>query len=166
MTSANIPLVSHSSCQPCYFTIQPSTYLYRYTTETPLTSPPLSTGEIPSSHLLSFHQPSTPTMASNFLKLQTAAAHGQPIRPRLVPQQNVLHVTSDDSSSSDSDSSPPTSSSVDHTWASSGPEAARCSRCHRTPSIDIRTGRPNVVQFGLNSYYCTRCAAMVGLTER
>jgi hypothetical protein len=48
----------------------------------------------------------------------------------------------------------------------SSPEIARCSRCHRTPSIDITTGKSNMVQYGLNQYYCSRCAGMVGYYSR
>lgn len=79
-------------------------------------------------------------------------------RPQPHPQQNVLHVTSDDSTSSASSSSS-TGSMYD---IYSSPDLARCSRCHRTPSIDIKTGKSNMVQYGLNLYYCSRCAAMVG----
>jgi hypothetical protein len=169
MNPSSIPLVS--SCEPCYFMIKPTTY-HHYSSETPLTSPILSPGETlcdPFHPLLSYRRPQANLnmAATNFFKLQTAAAHGQPItRPRSTPQQNVLHVTSDGSGSSDSSSSESSPPTVNHAWASNGIEAARCSRCHRTPSIDVRTGKANVVQFGLNSYYCTRCASMVGLLER
>ncbi|KAJ5542791.1 hypothetical protein N7535_005214 [Penicillium sp. DV-2018c] len=35
----------------------------------------------------------------------------------------------------------------------------RCSRCQRALSIGPSGG---AVQFGMNSYYCSRCAAKVG----
>ncbi|KAJ5143351.1 uncharacterized protein N7515_002138 [Penicillium bovifimosum] len=35
----------------------------------------------------------------------------------------------------------------------------RCSRCQRTLNIGPSGG---AVQFGMNSYYCSRCAAKVG----
>jgi hypothetical protein len=43
----------------------------------------------------------------------------------------------------------------------------RCSRCQRSLSInDSSTPAPGVVQFGMNSYYCSRCASMVGFNDR
>jgi len=165
MPSTNIPPVSTPDL--CYFTFSPPTYRH-FSVETPLTTPISSLGEAspdPSNPLLSYRLPHSTTMASmsNLMKLQTASAHGQPIRPRPVPQQNVLHVTSDESVKSDRSSS---SSSSDDPSLVSPLEEARCSRCHRTPSVDLKTGTPNMVRFGLNSYYCTRCAGMVGLTAR
>lgn len=99
------------------------------------------------------------------------SAYGQHSRPQPQPQQNVLHVTSGDSSSSLSSSSSSSSSSFSSGHGSmhniySSPEVARCSRCHRTPSIDIQTGKSNMVQYGLNQYYCSRCAHMVGYFNR
>lgn len=94
-----------------------------------------------------------------------SACNQQQIRPQPQPQQNVLHVTSDESVSSTSNSSYTSSTGSRHNIFSS-PETARCSRCHRTPSIDIQTGKSNMVQYGLNLYYCSRCAAMVGFFNR
>lgn len=74
----------------------------------------------------------------------------------------MLHVTSDDSTSSGS-SMHSTGSNRD---IFSTPDLARCSRCHRTPSIDVKTGKSNMVQYGLNQYYCSRCAVMVGFYAR
>jgi len=84
-------------------------------------------------------------------------------RPQPQPHQNVLDVNSDDSLSSIPSSSSGRGSM--HNIFSS-PEIARCSRCHRTPSIDIKTGKSNMVQYGLNQYYCSRCATMVGFFNR
>lgn len=156
--------------QPCYFSIQPPTYDHLITTETPCYSPtlsPLETPTDPTNPFLAyrgpqnFSSPSSPTLGT-LLQMQTAAAHKHsPSRPRPYPVQNVLHVTSDDASSSDSSSSS----------ASGSPKAsmeivARCSRCQRTPSTDLRTGKSNMIQYGLNLWYCSRCAAMVGMTNR
>lgn len=156
-----------SVCLPCYFTYNPPTFDH-HTVETPLAFPLHSPGETssdPFNPLLAYRAPQTSSMASaNLLKLQTAAAHGQPTRPRPQPQQNVLHVTSDDSTPSSASSSSSSSSSSSESWSS--PETARCSRCQRTPSIDIRTGKSNMVQYGLNLYYCSRCASMVGMVNR
>ena len=156
----------YTIADPCYFTINPPTYDH-YTVETPLATPLQSPGVYtpadPYNPLLAYRAPQTPSMASaNLLKLQTAAAHGHPSRPRPQPQQNVLHVTSDDSSSSSSSSS--SSDSDSDYW--SPPETARCSRCQRTPSIDIHTGRSNMIPYGLNLFYCSRCAGMVGMVNR
>ncbi|CBF89817.1 uncharacterized protein ANIA_10050 [Aspergillus nidulans FGSC A4] len=37
----------------------------------------------------------------------------------------------------------------------------RCSRCQKSLSIESDS-TPGVVRFGMNSYYCSRCASMVG----
>ncbi|KAM0721963.1 hypothetical protein Q7P37_002889 [Cladosporium fusiforme] len=139
-----------------------------FSVETPSATPNHSPGEIndnvdsdPYHPLLAYRPPlpTQPTASANLLKMQTAAAHGSPIRPRPVPQQNLLQVTSDDSVTS-------SSSSRSSLEMFSAPEVARCSRCQRTPSTDVRTGQSNMVQYGLNLWYCSRCASMVGLTER
>ena len=155
--------------QPCYFTIQPPTYDHSTTTETPCYSPtlsPLETPLDPTNPFLAYREPQTfssPSLPilSTLLQMQTAAAHNHTqTRPRPYPVQNVLLV-SDDSSSSDSSSSSSSSSPK-----SSLEMVARCSRCQRTPSTDLRTGKSNMIQYGLNLWYCSRCAAMVGMTNR
>ncbi|KAE8145836.1 hypothetical protein BDV25DRAFT_133448 [Aspergillus avenaceus] len=55
---------------------------------------------------------------------------------------------------------------VSHTTKESGPAAmnfdiVRCSRCQRSMSLE-NDSSPGVVRFGMNSYYCSRCASMVG----
>lgn len=151
----------------CYFTYNPPVYDH-FSSETPSPTPTHSPGEIndniesdPHHPLLAYRPPVAPQPSSSasLLKMQTAAANRMPIRPRPVPQQNLLQVTSDDSISSSSSSR----SSLD---AFSAPEVARCSRCQRTPVTDVRTGQSNMVQYGLNLWYCSRCAGLVGLTER
>ncbi len=111
---------------------------------------------------------SSPTMSpttSSFLQKQTAAAHNQPSRPQPAPVQHVLEITRDHSRrSSSSLASPETSYSGDSHKSSI--DFARCSRCQRTPSFDSKTGENNMVQYGLNLWYCKRCASMVGLTNR
>lgn len=142
-----------------YFTIESVPYGH-FSDETPCTSPAFSADEPSSAHpqnpLLAQRRNSKPLseMASNFMALQTAAAHNT-TRPAPKPLQNVLHVTSDDSDSS-------ASSSSNSNSTVSSVELARCSRCQRTPSIDLRTGKSNMVSYGLNLWYCSRCAAMVG----
>jgi hypothetical protein len=146
-----------------YFTITPLNYDH-YSSETPCTTPtedPIAYSQHP---LLAVNNtapatsPSTDTPSNNLMSMQTAAAHGHvhvhpASRPRPTPVQNVLHVTSDDSDDS-ATSSPYGSSSFG--------DMARCSRCQRTPSLDIHTGKSNMVSYGLNLWYCNRCAALVG----
>lgn len=59
-------------------------------------------------------------------------------------------------------------SSSDSTAPSAGSSASfdivRCSRCQRSLSLDSSSS-PGVVRFGVNSYYCSRCAAMVGFNR-
>ena len=40
-------------------------------------------------------------------------------------------------------------------------DIARCSRCQRSLSLEGGSA-PDAVRFGMNSYYCIRCASMVG----
>lgn len=168
----------NTNWRPDYFTLVPSAHAhahaYAYThfsVETPATSPTYNQSHhtpapafLEHPLLASRETPllphPLPNMASNLMSRQTAAAHGHVSgRPRPYPMQNVLHVTSDDSTSS-SDSS---SSSID--TQNSCPSIARCSRCQRTPSIDVQTGKSNMVPYGLNLWYCSRCAGLVGLTK-
>lgn len=158
------------SRRTCYFSIVPPSYEH-FSTETPCHSPTFSqvqTPADPSNPLLAYRDPqealfpTSPTTStfSSLLQMQTAAAHGnQTGRPQPQPVQNVLHVTSDDSVASDD-----STSSVNS--ANSSLDLARCSRCQRTPSFDIKTGKSNMVQYGLNSWYCSRCASLVGLNNR
>jgi hypothetical protein len=45
-------------------------------------------------------------------------------------------------------------------------DIVRCSRCQRSLSIENASSpAPGVVQFGMNSYYCSRCASMVGFNR-
>jgi hypothetical protein len=165
MHSTNYP--SDFNSLPCYFTYNPPVYDH-FSVETPSASSIHSPGDPgcnPHHPLLAYRPPqATDTRVSNdFFKMQTAAAHESPIRPSPVPQQNLLQVTSDDSvTSSTSSRSSRSRSSLD---MFSSPELARCSRCQRTPSTDMRTGKSNMVPYGLNLWYCSRCANMVGLVR-
>jgi len=159
------------STSDCYFTITPPAYTH-WSDETPCCSPSFSPSEQtpadPVNPLLALRSSSqtthsrTSSMAS-LMQVQTSAAHSRtPSRPDATPLQNVLHVTSDDSANS-SDSS---DSDCSVFGMSSPPELARCSRCQRTPSLDVRTGKSNMLQYGLNLWYCNRCAGVVGMTNR
>ncbi len=155
----------------CYFSIVPPSYDH-YSIETPCYSPsfsPAETPEDPIHPLLAYryNNSTSPTWWTtqtstlpSVLQMQTNAANGYTSRPRPVPVQNVLHVTSEDSTDSDGCSS--SSSSTD-----SSLDLARCSRCQRTPSLGVDgQGKSNMVQYGLNLWYCNRCATMVGLGNR
>jgi hypothetical protein len=122
----------------CYFTYTalPSDH---WSTETPLASPfsaPFTAD--PHNPLLAKRQVPTPVVtpvpmdASRLLQLQTAAAHGQ----------IEYRSTSSRSSSTSSGS------------ASFTRSTAQCSRC--------QTDRGTMVQYSINSYYCSRCANIVG----
>ncbi|KAI1622633.1 hypothetical protein EDD37DRAFT_482438 [Exophiala viscosa] len=89
----------------------------------------------------------------SILQLQTQAATGaRPVNMTTMSKSNK----SDDSLDLISRS------------ASASPESSldivRCSRCQRSLSIDTSShaGPSGVVRFGVNSYYCTRCANAVG----
>ncbi|OJD11323.1 hypothetical protein ACJ73_09567, partial [Blastomyces percursus] len=39
-------------------------------------------------------------------------------------------------------------------------DIVRCSRCQRSLCLEHSSSSPGVVRFGVNSYYCSRCASM------
>ncbi|KAF7714621.1 Uncharacterized protein PECH_003577 [Penicillium ucsense] len=41
-------------------------------------------------------------------------------------------------------------------------DIVRCSRCQQSLSLASHSTASGVVQFGMNSYYCHRCASKVG----
>ena len=144
------------SNQTCYFSLVLQTH-HHFSDETPCSSPTSATfspgGPLsdPNNPLLALRQTAV-EMASpqrgTLLQLQTSTAH--PTRPRPVPLQDMF-VTSDDSTDS-------TSSSDSGTI-----QTARCSRCHRTTSVDSSMPhKSGMLQYGLNQWYCTRCATIVG----
>lgn len=154
---------SPSSPSTCYFSLPTSTRTSIDSEDTPFASPlePFTLPETPSdpNHpLLALRNEITPRPtrssrmdASKFLSLQTSAAYGSRPQPQPVQngQQTVESTSTDSTSSSDSD-----------TLASS---LARCSRCHRSVSTGSSSG---IVSFGTNLYYCSRCASLVGYTNR
>ena len=154
----------------CYFSIQHTNHSSN-NDETPLTTPFTPPGENivsdPSNPLLAYRpclqSPSTTqtrTRMDSLLQLQTQVAHiPPPRRPQPQPLQNVLAV-SDDLSESDG------SSSSSQGTVTSPMDIARCSRCHRSQSIDVTTGKAaNMVAYGLNSFYCLRCANITGFLQ-
>ena len=102
--------------------------------------------------------PLTTMSASSFLQLQTRAAH-PPRRPRNEPNENT-QVTASRSSSTCASS--PRSSTELSPLQSPFIDWARCSRCHRSVSVDGSLPSTTGVSFGINSYYCQRCANLVG----
>ncbi|EAW08411.1 uncharacterized protein ACLA_031440 [Aspergillus clavatus NRRL 1] len=56
---------------------------------------------------------------------------------------------------------PVSPSSAETGPASMNFDIVRCSRCQRSMSLENESS-PGVVRFGMNSYYCSRCASMVG----
>ncbi|KAK7538766.1 uncharacterized protein J3D65DRAFT_667413 [Phyllosticta citribraziliensis] len=178
--------------QLCYFSYVPSSrshslsstspdYSSHYSSETPSPGPNYEilsphTPSEPSNPLLAARHPppvcfnnnsnimSTLDSSSKVLQLQTAAAY----RPQPQPVQDVLDLSPIDtrtssscSSSSSSSATSSSSSSARGSVSSATPPVlhfVRCSRCHRSGS----QGSKDMVGWGMNSYYCTRCADMVG----
>merc|ERR1711939_272634 len=101
--------------------------------------------------------PSTNAMSSrpSILQLQTQAANGA--RPIQNPLPKANRSDESISTVSSSGSSSPKSSL----------DIVRCSRCQRSLSIDtsLPANQSGAVRFGLNSYYCTRCANVVGFVK-
>ncbi|KAA6415615.1 MAG: hypothetical protein FRX48_00331 [Lasallia pustulata] len=98
---------------------------------------------------------------ANLLRLQTQVAHADASKPKTYPVQAVGGgaIDSDDISNSPSSSSSPGSrmNSLD---------IVRCSRCQRSLSVDTAsTSSGGLVRFGTNSYYCNRCATLVGFKK-
>lgn len=125
-----------------------------------------------------------PTFSSaNFLKLQTTAAVARPtMRRNSQPLQDLLETSSNEgrprtasagmsrmsSMSISGAETPSPGGSTDFSDESPSPglAGARCSRCKRTPSVDHSTMPKKMVQYGLNQFYCSQCAQMVGLAPR
>ncbi|KKZ62206.1 hypothetical protein GX50_02148 [[Emmonsia] crescens] len=59
----------------------------------------------------------------------------------------------------------PRSSSDSTNPAASTFDIVRCSRCQRSLCLEHASSSPGVVRFGVNSYYCSRCASMVGFNR-
>ncbi|KAB2580684.1 hypothetical protein BFW01_g6630 [Lasiodiplodia theobromae] len=159
----------------CYFSFVPASrpensFIDHYSTETP--SPALydlsvQTPSEPSNPLLaardwpvSFVVSPAAMDASKILQLQTAAAYSYQNRPQPQPVQDVLDL-SPISSRSGSDASSASSSRTSVSGESPSVQFIRCSRCHRTDTA----GSKNMVGYGINSYYCVRCADIVGYSH-
>lgn len=163
----SIMLADSSHYPSCYFSIHvPSPRNDHFALETPDISPPCNQVDQSTSDPVDLlrtytapivvSQPASPNAMNSFMQAQVNASHGHSTsRPRPNPVQRDLHTTSDDSSSS--------SSSGDSTRSGSSLEVARCSRCHRTPALDVNSGKSNMIEYGLNLWYCSRCANIVGL---
>ena len=122
---------------------------------------------------------------SKLLQLQTSVAHPQHIRPQAQPQQQHRIPSLSPSNSTDSTDSMSRhgsqSSHSSHSYSgeisspnspprtpllrsptSACDEIVRCSRCHRSASLSSPGPLDSMISFGLNLYYCGRCASMVG----
>lgn len=149
------PLDAHNTAPACYFSIavHPSSH---FSVETPSTTPvsdySASTFAEPSNPLLAFRPTpsefmSSPADASRLLQLQTQAAH----RPSAEPLQQNRSTSASPSNSSDSSSSSRTGSNA----SMLSPQVLSCCRCRRESLAGM-------YQFGVNLYYCSHCARMVG----
>jgi len=103
--------------------------------------------------------------ASKLLQLQTQAAHPRAVRPQPRPLQDMFNIHDNTEINSD-DSITSTTSDDATSSAALALQQARCSRCQRGSSIDLTTGGSNMVQWGVNSFYCNRCAKIVGFGHR
>lgn len=174
MPSSSVTPQESTSTAVCYFSFIPHSHSHpddasHFSAETP--SPGLYSDD------LSVRTPShstNPLLAARFspvslaftsaamdvsklLQLQTAAAYS---RPQAQPvQQDVLDL-SPICSRSGSDASTASSSSSRTSVSGDSPtvQFVRCSRCHREGTA----GSKHMVGYGINSYYCRRCADIVG----
>lgn len=96
-------------------------------------------------------------MSPSILQLQAQAASGTKPIPIASSPKSKREVSPNTVSSAGSSSSS-TRNSFD---------VVRCSRCQRSMSFNITTNTQasGVVRFGLNSYYCARCANVVGFVK-
>lgn len=100
--------------------------------------------------------------APSFLQLQTQAAH-PPKRFQNQPDKNTqVTISFSSSSTSTTQASSPRSSIESSPSQSPFTDWARCSRCHRSVTVDGSLPSMPGVSFGTNSYYCQRCAKVVG----
>jgi hypothetical protein len=81
----------------------------------------------------------------SFLQLQTQASLNAPMGPSRKSSAASIPTPSQ---------SPSPKPAVD---------IVRCCRCQRSLTVDLSSGNlKGVVPFGMNSYYCARCARLVG----
>ncbi|EON63309.1 hypothetical protein W97_02536 [Coniosporium apollinis CBS 100218] len=170
--STNIKCEAAAQQQPvCYFSITPVVYSKaseHFSVETPACSPTTAafdpeTPSEPSNPLLALRLP-PPTLltgsnmdASKLMSLQTTAAFS-PNRPKPRPIQDVLVLGESDSSESST-----TNYSSDSSSSTPANPITRCSRCHRSSSLGSSSStNSGMISFGPNSYYCQRCATIVG----
>lgn len=167
--SSSCPTARSSFAGDCYFSYRPSRSSFDETPISPF-SPSRPVAAVPDHPLLADRTPaggpqstsqgpSPPASynmsaaASQFLQLQTQAAHGY-YRPQPQPKQRT---------------------SVDYSSESGRRrgtvEIMRCSRCTKAVETISQSGRrisnddaaaSGMVRFGYNLYYCGSCAKMVG----
>ncbi|EKG18339.1 hypothetical protein MPH_04421 [Macrophomina phaseolina MS6] len=163
----------------CYFSFIPPSYpisdhASHFSAETP--SPGLYSDDLsvrtpsePSNPLLAarlppasaIHLNSAAMDSSKVLQLQTAAAYSYQTRPQPQPVQDVLDLSPMSSRSGSDASSNASSSRTSVSGDSPAVQFIRCSRCHRTDN----PGSKRMIGYGINSYYCIRCADIVGYSH-
>ena len=116
--------------------------------------------QLTSEHL--FHSPAM----EKLLQLQTAAAQS-PRRKTLREEAGHPLISSDSGASTSTTSSISSDSSNDSDGDSSiqdfpNHDFVRCSRCQRTASLSSTSPFDTMVSYGLNLYYCNRCASLTG----
>ena len=139
------------------------------TVETPLMSPTFATRKRPADpskplpaeigRQASITPPSSKLTYSNVPLLQVSESHGHlESRAWSSPTQAVLQGSSNGSTTLN-----PLPLCARATTCS---QVARCSRCRQTLGTDFKTGNANMIHYGLNLWYCSICAGLVGLTGR
>jgi hypothetical protein len=109
----------------------------------------------PSYHIRRISPVSVKMNQLSFMQLQTQSGHKRPSTGGHSDSSSSTNSNGSNLSSSVSSgsSTPKTSCDLD---------IVRCSRCQRSLSIDPTGRSNNAVRFGMNSFYCSRCATVVG----
>lgn len=84
--------------------------------------------------------------------------HEQSHRPEPKPLQKIVNTTSSENLHTGSFESNP-STPIDLLLQLKG---MRCSRCRETNNLYTNNGHPAMLNYGLNLWYCVRCASFVG----
>jgi hypothetical protein len=88
----------------------------------------------------------------------------QNVGPTPESPQTVNVIASDKPSGYDSFTAekPPSTDICPKSDTYPRPEDAKCSRCRETAKSILQSGRFTMFKYGLNLWYCSRCAALVG----
>ena len=109
---------------------------------------------------ITLHTATEFTMSSPPPLLQLQAQAGRGAHPVAIQSRSK-------SKSGSSDSLDSLSSSNSSNTRKASLDIVRCSRCQRSLSIEAAgpACQSGCIRFGLNSYYCTRCATVVGFVK-